>query len=149
MVDTGATSHIVTDIGKFKEFDETFKPEKHSVELADGTRTNGVAERRGAAEVYLRDNTGRRVKTTLTKALYVPSFPQDIFSVKAATANGASVNFRQGCNKLITQNGTTFDIEEEILFPLSCDPVEGRKCCETGENRACLHRRTEPVECWV
>ncbi|KAK6305403.1 hypothetical protein J4Q44_G00241830 [Coregonus suidteri] len=103
MVDTGATSHIVTDIGKFKEFDETFKPEKHSVELADGTRTHGVAERRGAAEVYLRDNTGRRVKTTLTKALYVPSFPQDIFSVKAATANGASVNFRQG---------TTFDIEE-------------------------------------
>lgn len=112
MVDTGATSHIVTDIGKFKEFDETFKPEKHSVELADGTRTNGVAERRGAAEVYLRDNTGRRVKTTLTKALYVPSFPQDIFSVKAATANGASVNFRQGCNKLIHKNGTTFDIKE-------------------------------------
>ncbi|KAK6316125.1 hypothetical protein J4Q44_G00136490 [Coregonus suidteri] len=112
MVDTGATSHIVTDIGKFKEFDETFKPEKHSVELADGTRTNGVAERRGAAEVYLRDNTGRRVKTTLTKALYVPSFPQDIFSVKAATANGASVNFRQGCNKLIHKNGTTFDIED-------------------------------------
>ncbi|KAK6322804.1 hypothetical protein J4Q44_G00075960 [Coregonus suidteri] len=140
MVDTGATSHIVTDIGKFKEFDETFKLEKHSVELADGTRTNGVAERRGAAEVYLRDNTGRRVKTTLTKVLYVPSFPQDIFSVKAATANGASVNFRQGCNKLIHKNGTTFDIEEyDRLYYLNTQLVIGKSTGEFNAVRARKH----------
>ena len=37
MVDTGATSHIITDIEKFKNFDNTFQPEKHVLELADGT----------------------------------------------------------------------------------------------------------------
>lgn len=94
MVDTGATSHIVTDIAKFKVFDETFKPKQHVLELADGVRTTGTAQKRGAAEVYLRDNKGRKVKTTLTEALYVPTFPQDIFSVKAATRKGATVIFK-------------------------------------------------------
>lgn len=111
MLDTGATSHIVTNIEKFKEFDETFKPEEHVVELADGARTSGVALKKGAAEVCLRDNEGRVIKTTLKKALFIPSFPQDIFSVKAATANGATVIFREGCNQLIHKDGTTFDIK--------------------------------------
>lgn len=59
MVDTGATSHIVTDVTKFKDFDNTFRPEKHSVELADGTRCRGVAQRRGNAEVFLFDTRGQ------------------------------------------------------------------------------------------
>ncbi|KAJ8385811.1 hypothetical protein AAFF_G00181670 [Aldrovandia affinis] len=47
MVDTGATSHIIMDIAKFKKFDDRFQAETHCVELADGTRSNGIAERRG------------------------------------------------------------------------------------------------------
>ncbi|TWW54630.1 hypothetical protein D4764_0116410 [Takifugu flavidus] len=54
MVDTGATSHIVTDVTKFKDF-ENFKPQKHILELADGVRTSGVALKRGAAKVRLID----------------------------------------------------------------------------------------------
>ncbi|CAK6976234.1 chromodomain-helicase-DNA-binding protein 1-like isoform X2 [Scomber scombrus] len=49
MVDTGATSHIVTDVTMFKSFDCAFRPETHTVELADGTRCSGVAQRRGNA----------------------------------------------------------------------------------------------------
>ncbi|XP_028297264.1 zinc finger protein 761-like [Gouania willdenowi] len=60
MVDTGATSHIINDVAKFKSFDDTFKPETHCVELADGTLCKGVAQRRGTAEVFLIDNTGQR-----------------------------------------------------------------------------------------
>ncbi|XP_057679455.1 uncharacterized protein LOC130907930 isoform X2 [Corythoichthys intestinalis] len=56
MVDTGATSHIITDETKFKSFQETFKPENHSVELADGTRCSGVALKRRDAVCYLIDN---------------------------------------------------------------------------------------------
>lgn len=52
IIDTGATSHMVTDIKKFKEFDETLKPEKHIVELASGAKASGVALKRGAAEVF-------------------------------------------------------------------------------------------------
>lgn len=89
-----------------------FQPKDHFVELADGTRTSGVALKKGEAEVCLQDTEGRRVTATLKDALYIPSYPQDIFSVKAATANGASVNFRQGCNQLIHQKGKIFDIKE-------------------------------------
>lgn len=110
MVDTGATSHIVTDERKFQHFDEHFEPRKHVLELADGVRASGIALKRGAAKVWLRDNTGREVETELAGALYVPSFPQDIFSVKAATSKGATVIFKEGQNKLIHKNGTTFDI---------------------------------------
>ena len=53
MVDTGATSHIITDLAKFKSFDDRFQSETHCVELADGTSCTGVAERRGDAEVCL------------------------------------------------------------------------------------------------
>ena len=56
MVDCGANSHIVTDLAKFKSFDNEFKAETHCVELADGTRCKGVAERRGDAEVCLMDS---------------------------------------------------------------------------------------------
>ena len=76
MVDTGATSHIVTDITMFKSFDCAFRPETHTVELADGTRCSGVAQRRGNAEVSLIDSRGQRHKATLRDALLVPSFPQ-------------------------------------------------------------------------
>lgn len=44
MVDTGATSHIITDINKFKHFDDTFKSETQCVELADGTLCRGVPD---------------------------------------------------------------------------------------------------------
>lgn len=46
MVDTGATSHIVTDTAKCKSFDPRFKPQKHVLELADGKRNSGIARQR-------------------------------------------------------------------------------------------------------
>ncbi|XP_057695561.1 uncharacterized protein LOC130917843 [Corythoichthys intestinalis] len=105
MVDTGATSHIITDVTKFKSFQETFKPENHSVELADGTRCSGVALKRGDAECYLIDNRGQQRKATLRNALFIPSYLQDIFSVKAATSSGATVLFKEGEDALITKDG--------------------------------------------
>lgn len=111
MVDTGATSHIVTDMAQFRSFDPGFKPQKHILELADGERTSGIALKRGLANVSLMDSRGRAVDTMLTKALYVPSFPQDIFSVKAATARGATVIFKEGQDELIHKDGTKFDIQ--------------------------------------
>ncbi|RCU34834.1 hypothetical protein DVA81_18695, partial [Acinetobacter baumannii] len=87
-----------------------FKPENHILELADGVRTSGIAVKKGTAKVCLRDTKGRIVDMMLMEALYVPSFSQDIFSVKAATAQGATVIFKEGQNRLIHKNGTTIDI---------------------------------------
>jgi hypothetical protein len=44
--------------------------------------------------------------------LYIPSYPQDIFSVKAATASGATVVFKQGKDALICRDGARFNIHE-------------------------------------
>ena len=47
---------------------------------------------------------------TLKWALFIPSYPQDIFSVKFATANGAAITFKKNKNELIHKNGTKFNI---------------------------------------
>ena len=64
LVDTGATSHIVTsDI--LKQVDQAFKPSKHFIELADGTRESNIALKRGDAEVLLQDVSGHQLKVLL------------------------------------------------------------------------------------
>lgn len=60
MVDTGAKSHIIMDIEKFKKFDNKFQPEKEYIELANGTRVSRVALKIGDAEVCLIDNKGQQ-----------------------------------------------------------------------------------------
>ncbi|KAI5621190.1 hypothetical protein C0J50_19125 [Silurus asotus] len=129
MVDTGATFHIITDITMFKSFDSTFRPEKHSVELADGTRCNGVAQRKGNAEVFLIDSGGQQRKAMLKDALFIPSYPQSIFSVKAATAKGATVVFKENKDTLINNDGTKFNIHVYgKLYNLHAGTKSSDKC---------------------
>nr|XP_061819399.1 uncharacterized protein LOC133608210 [Nerophis lumbriciformis] len=87
MVDAGATSHIVNDVNNFTSFDNTFQPETHSVELADGTRCSGMAQGRGTATIHLVDSDGRQHRAQLRNALYMPSYPHNIFSVAATRSN--------------------------------------------------------------
>ncbi|XP_068723494.1 uncharacterized protein [Montipora capricornis] len=77
-VDCGATTHIINDESKFSNFDDKFAPEKHYIELADGTRSNNVALKRGDVEITIMDTTvtGKRVNATLKNALYIPTYPQ-------------------------------------------------------------------------
>ena len=110
MVDTGATSHIIKDIERFKKFDDSFQPDNHFIELADGTKTNGFALKRGNAEICLVNANGNMESVTLKGILFIPSYPQDIFSVKSATANGAAITFKKNKNELIHKNGTKFNI---------------------------------------
>ena len=122
LVDTRATSHIVTkDI--LIRTDDGFNPAKHYMELADGTRCNNVALKRGDAEVILKDVNGKPVKALLKGALLIPSYPQDIFSVKAAICNGAEIKFSQEQSELVYKDGTKLIIEEhERLYCL--DTIE-------------------------
>lgn len=130
MVDTGATSHIITDLSMFKSFDDRFQAETHCVELADGTRCKGVAERRGEATVCLVDSRGRHLSATLKQALYIPSYPQNIFSVRAATSSGATVIFKEGEDVLQYKDGTRFSIHEHNrLFYLPIVPVNMNNDC--------------------
>lgn len=106
MVDCGATTHMINDA---KAVDKNFRPKNHM--LADTSKVSGMAKIRGDAKVYLLNSKGRRVKTRLKQALYIPSFPQNIFSVKAATANTAKIRFKDGDNWLEHKDGTKFKID--------------------------------------
>ena len=95
LVDMGATTNIVTDRSKFVQFDDAFNPETHYIELANGKRTNNLAQGHGRARIKLVDSQGVVQEAFLEDALSVPSFNQDIFCVDRATAKGASVEFRR------------------------------------------------------
>jgi len=112
LVDCGATAHIVTDVSKFTKFDDTFNPDKHFIELANGTRANNVALKRGDVDITIIDSSGTPVRATLRNALFIPSYPQDIFSVQAATERGASVTFQPDSAELTYKDGTKFIIEK-------------------------------------
>ena len=108
LVDAGAISHIIRDTKEFKNYDQIFKPENHCMELADGTKTSGIALKRGDAEVCLLDEN--RVLDTLKKALHIHFYPLDIFSVKVATTNGPTDIFIENKNQLKHKSGTKFKI---------------------------------------
>lgn len=98
------------------------------MELADGTRMSNVALKRGDAEVLLLDVEQKCVRVILKKALFIPSYPQSILSVQAATADGAKVIFQEGQNELISKNGAVFRLEEhERLYYLKI--VNDNKHC--------------------
>ena len=123
LVDCGATTHVVTDASKFDHFDKHFNPEKHFIELADGTKANNVALKKGTVKVSLNTSEGKSVNADLENALYVPSYPQDIFSVQAATEKGATVVFRPDSAELIACDGTKFDIEKRGRLYYLCSNV--------------------------
>lgn len=110
MVDGGATSHIVNNIGMFKSFDDSFKPESHAVELADGTKCSVIAQRRGTAVIGIQDHARQQHTAHLREALYVPSYPHNIFSVVRAT--NVTVTFKKEDSHMVTKDGCRFDIYE-------------------------------------
>jgi hypothetical protein len=107
LVDCGATTHIVCDESRFIRFDGNFDPSSHFIELADRRRTNNIALKSGDACVKLVDSAGKVCSATLKDALYIPSFAQDIFSVQAATENGATVELA-----VLHADGTKFNIDK-------------------------------------
>ena len=113
LVDSGATRHSTFDDDKFISVDQDFKPHQHTIELADGTKTTGMALKKGTIEISLKNSDGEIVTGTLDDVLHVPSFPQNIFSVKAALKKKSSVHFN--CDEpsyLQTNDGTVFHLEE-------------------------------------
>lgn len=50
--------------GKFNRVDDNFTPDKHYFELADGTRSNNVALKRGDVEKTIMDTTGKLVNAS-------------------------------------------------------------------------------------
>ena len=113
LVDTGATSHIIKDKGKFKSFEKEYDSSGHVIELADGTRSTGWVKGRGTACFEMNDNKGVPYTFLLTNALYIPGYNQNILSVQKATNTGATFNFAKTGSKLEVPSGNVFDIEQK------------------------------------
>lgn len=97
---------------KIKSFDDTFQPETHSVELSNGTKCIGMAQRRGTAMINLLDSTGQQHRAQLRDALHMLSYPHDIFSVARATNGGATITFKKGDSRMVTKDSSRFDMHE-------------------------------------
>ena len=129
LVDSGCTSHIVVDDSSFVDFDEDFVPEKHFIELADGRKYNNIALKRGSVKISLTDTMGKSYDSILDNCLYIPSYPENIFSIKAATLKGSSINFYPNYAELVTGDGTAFEIQcRGKLYYLSDVTFVNRVC---------------------
>ena len=113
LVDCGATAHVVRDRSRFVSWDSSFDTASHAIELADGSRSTGIVQGRGRAEITTTDANGQSCTITLDNALYIPSYTKDIFSVHAATMKGASFSFSKDSAQLTAGDGTVFPIEKK------------------------------------
>ena len=111
LVDCGATSHIVKDRSLFVHLDGNFESEKHVIELADGSQCTNVVKGKGEAQVVFHDVEGNPQEVSLTNALYVPSYNQNIFSVQAATNKGAKLTFDKDSANMTSAKNVKFDIQ--------------------------------------
>ena len=111
LVDSGSTAHTVNSDEHFVEYDEEFSPQQHAVTLADGTTQTGLALKKGTIEVMFRDKSGKMVLGRLEGVLFIPSYPQNLFSVRKAVENNSSVTFHPDFAELVTKTGTKFDID--------------------------------------
>lgn len=107
----------------------------HILELANGERATWIALKEGTAEVRMRDSKGRDMDLMLKQALYVPSFSQVIFSVKAATAQRVTVIFKEGQNRLIHKNGTSFNINIQDRLSLTESETDQCSVCYDVQTR--------------
>ena len=84
--------------------------------------------------VRIKTNCGQYVSATSKDALYVPSFPQSIFSVQAATTKG--VIFNPDNAQLIYQDGTVFDIQKhgKLYYLDVCGVCDDAVICDSVNN---------------
>ena len=113
---------LITNSEKqFVCFYDEFEPDKHFIELADRRCSNKLATAKGTAKFTVLDSNGISRNITLQNALLAQTFPTNLFSVSAATDNGAEVKFKNGAEQLISAR-TTFNFERQgLLYSLQND----------------------------
>ena len=113
LIDSGATANIICDRDRFIRFDENFDSTKHLIELADSSQQQNVVVARGDAKINLCDSTGVNRTVILKDSLLIPTFKQDIISVKSVTRHGVKVIFGPDNSQMIAPNGTIFNIAQK------------------------------------
>ena len=103
LVDCGATTHIVNS-DMFIETDKLFKPKEHFIELANGSKSNNLAKKKGTVLISLH-----------------------------TVDEGAKVNFNGNHGMLTAPDGTNFPIEQHGRLYYLCKTTATKKRSENLE----------------
>ena len=108
-IDSGATSHMTSDMKSLKNYSSFRMPRK--VKLADEHKVNSFGK--GNIHLTLFDKkNNEKVKTVLRDVLYVPKIKNKLFSISRVTDNGIDVLFKgENCN--ITKDGKQYTIGQK------------------------------------
>ena len=102
---------MIQNASKFVSYKKHFDPDKHFIELADGTKSNNIALKKGTVQVKVNTAGGKKVTAELHDALYLlPLYMQNIFSVQSANERGEA--FGPDFAEMTAPDGTKFDIEK-------------------------------------
>ena len=149
LVDSGCTSHIETDKPKFVTFQESFKPQDHCIELADGQKQQGVVQGIGNVKDSILDEHGNSKNILLKDTLYIPGFKQGILSVWKTVQSGHSITFSPNGSTLTTCDGRVFNIiEKNKLFYLSRGKCDGSTVDIDKLNKVHVEEGKHTLEDW-
>ena len=105
--------YIRNDESKLVSFQKNFNPKDHYINLADSSRTNNVAMKKGTATLYLLDIDGNMHGIYLQNGLYASSYKQSISSVQVATERGDTIDFSSDKALLATTDRTNVNIKKK------------------------------------
>ena len=86
------TAVILNNEPKFINFHNDFDSSCHIIEQADSCKYNNLALKKDAC--FKMTDTNGKVQRNILNVLYIPSFHKNIFSVQAATENGANIELK-------------------------------------------------------
>ena len=120
IVDTGATHHCVNNKNYFDHLITNKKKISTKIQFADGTQRSDLIIGIGTANIPVYDVTGTLRSIQLRDALYIPSFPKHILSLRKAVINHSTFNFNDiGKEYMQTSDGHIFRItSSENLYTL-------------------------------
>lgn len=136
-IDSGATSHMCRDRGKFSNLESV---SNQKVRLATDETTEVIGK--GVIHLEVPNENGKK-KIRLENTLCVPGLRTNLLSIVKAVANGRSVTFDESCAKIKDREKKTIAVAQRkgdlyFLEPMNeCAAV----VCESASELEKLHQR--------
>ena len=127
ILDSGATSHMCSDINLFSDFQRT---DSVVVTLGDGHKISSV----GIGKIHL-DLGGEQV--ILNDVICVPDLAHNMISVTKILKHGGSVTFSNGSGKIINEKRVLAYVKHDDLcnqFVVECVPIRKTKSRDSALN---------------
>ena len=119
VVDSGCSSHVVTDYHLMKNISVEPGDEHHVLTMADGTQSRGVVRGKGEAQFLCRDSKDQITSIVLKNVLYIPSFKRNLISVQQGIEHEMTFNFSRRGSQIVSKSGASLNmVNDGGLFKL-------------------------------